>query len=323
MRVLLAYIVLVLLWSVTPLAIKWSGEGPGYLFGVTGRMITGLVALLVYLAVTRTAIPLDRQALWTYLAGAVQIFGSMVLTYWASQHLPSGWISVVFGLTPLLTAPLAAYFLGEKSLSFRRLLSYLLGMGGLGLMFHSALQFSESASLGIVAILSASLFQALSAVWVKGIQRGLGALVQVAGSLCIAVPLYLAVFLTLDGAWPSSIPDRALYSILFLGLVATTGGFALYFYILKNLQAGRVSLITLLTPMLSLYVGDLINHEPITPSVYGGTALIIFALVLYEWEGLKQLIFRVPQPSSITKAASRRQARRSRKKSKDRRRKDF
>ncbi|MEY2696887.1 MAG: hypothetical protein RL333_1025 [Pseudomonadota bacterium] len=291
MRILFAYIVLVLLWSVTPLAIKWSGEGPGYLFGVTGRMVTGLSALLIYLGVTRTPLPLDRRALWTYLAGALQIFGSMVLTYWASQHLPSGWISVVFGLTPLLTAPLAAYFLGEKSLSVKRLVSYLLGIGGLGLMFHSALRFSEMASLGVAAILAASLFQALSAVWVKKIQRGLGAIAQVTGSLGIAVPLYLGVFLVFDGTWPQNIPDRALYSILFLGLIATTGGFALYFYILRNLQAGRVSLITLLTPMLSLYVGDLVNHEPITPSVYGGTALIVSALVLYEWEGLKQWLF--------------------------------
>ena len=291
MRILFAYIVLVLLWSVTPLAIKWSGEGPGYLFGVTGRMVTGLSALLIYLGVTRTSLPLDRRALWTYMAGALQIFGSMVLTYWASQHLPSGWISVVFGLTPLLTAPLAAYFLGEKSLSLKRLVSYLLGIGGLGLMFHSALRFSETASLGVAAILAASLFQALSAVWVKKIQRGLGAIAQVTGSLGIAVPLYLGVFLVFDGTWPQNIPDRALYSILFLGLIATTGGFALYFYILRNLQAGRVSLITLLTPMLSLYVGDLVNHEPITPSVYGGTALIVSALVLYEWEGLKQWLF--------------------------------
>lgn len=301
MRILVAYTVLVLLWSVTPLAIKWSGEGPGYLFGVTGRMVTGLTALLLYLRVTRTRLPWDSRALWTYLAGALQIFGSMILTYWASQHLPSGWISVVFGLTPLLTAPLAAYFLGEKSLSFKRILSYLFGIGGLALMFHSALQFSVTASLGIFAILAASFFQALSAVGVKKVQRGLGALVQVTGSLCIAVPLYLAVFFVFDGTWPQSIPDRSLYSILFLGLIATTGGFALYFYILKNLQAGRVSLITLLTPMLSLYVGDLVNHEPITPAVYGGTLLIVFALVLYEWEGLKQWI----SPSSPAKGRPR------------------
>jgi hypothetical protein len=38
MRIAIAYITVVLLWATTPLAIKWSGEGPGFLFGVTGRM---------------------------------------------------------------------------------------------------------------------------------------------------------------------------------------------------------------------------------------------------------------------------------------------
>jgi drug/metabolite transporter (DMT)-like permease len=290
MRILLAYIAVVLLWSVTPLAIKWSGEGPGYLFGVTARMVTGLSALLLYLAVTRTPIPWDRGARLTYLAGAVQIFGSMFLTYWASQHLPSGWLSVIFGLTPLLTAPLAAYFLKEKSLTPRRMFSYLFGLGGLALMFHSALAFSESASLGILAILMAALFQALSAVWIKRLDRGLGALVHVAGSLLIAVPLYGLAWFFGDGVWPVVLPERALYATLFLGLVATTGGFALYFYILQNLPAGRVALITLLTPMLSLYVGDLLNQEPIPASVLAGTLLIVSALILYEWEGLKDFL---------------------------------
>ncbi|HLF97561.1 MAG TPA: EamA family transporter, partial [Methylococcaceae bacterium] len=41
MRVPLAYIGVILLWATTPLAIKWSGEGPGFLFGVTGRMAIG------------------------------------------------------------------------------------------------------------------------------------------------------------------------------------------------------------------------------------------------------------------------------------------
>ena len=36
MSVPAAYLGIVLIWGTTPLAIKWSGEGVGYLFGVTG-----------------------------------------------------------------------------------------------------------------------------------------------------------------------------------------------------------------------------------------------------------------------------------------------
>ncbi len=42
MRIRLTYLTVVLLWTTTPLAIKWSGEGPGFLFGVTARMTIGM-----------------------------------------------------------------------------------------------------------------------------------------------------------------------------------------------------------------------------------------------------------------------------------------
>ena len=41
MSVPAAYLGIILIWSTTPLAVKWSGEGPGYLFGVTARMVIG------------------------------------------------------------------------------------------------------------------------------------------------------------------------------------------------------------------------------------------------------------------------------------------
>ena len=286
MRVLAAYLGVILLWSTTPLAIKWSGEGPGYLFGVASRMSIGLIGVLLVMVITRTPLRRDRPALWTYVAGALQIYGAMLATYWASQHIPSGWISVVFGLTPLLTAPLAAAFLGEKSLTPSRIASYLLGLAGLVLMFHSALNFSPGAALGIAAVLLASLLQAISSVWVKRIQAGIPAFALVTGSLLLAVPAHWLTWAGLDGVWPSSIPPISLLSIAYLGVVATTFGFTMYFYVLKHLSAGKVALITLIVPPMSLYIGFLANHEVLHESVLGGTALIMGALLLHEWPAL-------------------------------------
>ncbi|MFM2004738.1 MAG: hypothetical protein RLZZ09_393 [Pseudomonadota bacterium] len=282
MRVIAAYLGVILLWSTTPLAIKWSGEGPGYLFGVASRMSIGLIGILLVMAITRTPLRRDRQALWTYVAGALQIYGAMLATYWASQHIPSGWISVVFGLTPLLTAPLAAVFLGEKSLTPARIASYLLGLAGLVLMFHSALNFSSAAVLGIGAVLLAALLQAISAVWVKRIQAGVPAFALVTGSLLLAVPAHWLTWAMLDGVWPSRIPPVSLLSITYLGVIATTFGFTMYFYVLKHLSAGKVALITLIVPPMSLYIGFLVNHEALHESVIGGTALIMAALLLHE-----------------------------------------
>lgn len=288
MRVALAYIGVILLWATTPLAIKWSGEGPGFLFGVTGRMAIGAACLWPVLAVRGRRLPSHRKARLTYLAIAVQIYGAMLAVYWASQFIPSGWISVVFGLTPLLTAVMAAAWLGERSLTPGKILSYGLGVGGLVVMFGTALEFSHQAVLGIAGVLLSSFLQSGASVWVKRIDARLPAWDQVAGGLALAVPAYLVTWALFDGRWPASLPPASLASIVYLGAFATTVGFAAYYYVLKCLPATRVALITLVTPVLSLLLGHAVNHEAVTPRVVLGTALILSALLLHGFAGRRR-----------------------------------
>lgn len=285
MWVPLAYVGVILLWATTPLAIKWSGEGPGFLFGVTGRMSIGAACLWLALALLRKRLPWHRKARLTYMAVAVQIYGSMLAVYWASQYIPSGWISVVFGLTPLLTALMAAAWLGERSLTPGKLLSYGMGIGGLAVMFGTALQFSREAALGIAGVLLSSFLQSAGAVLVKRVDARLSAWFLVAGGLVLALPAYLATWALFDGQWPRSLPLNSVAAIVYLGAIATTVGFAAYYYVLKKLPATRVALITLVTPVLSLMLGHLLNHEAVTPRVVLGTALILGALLVHGVAG--------------------------------------
>ena len=265
MRILLTYISVVLLWSTTPLAIKWSGEGPGFLFGVTSRMSIGTLCLLLYVGLMRKAIPLHRKAILTYCAVALQIYGAMLPTYWASQFLPSGWISVVSGLTPLMTAIFSAIFLRERSLTLGKLFAYSLGLGGLSVIFGSALQISVQAAFGIGALLLSTIFQATSSVGIKRINAKLPALIQVMGGLLISTPLYVITWVIIDkGQIPTALSITALASILYLGVIATTLGFIFYYYLLTHLTATRVSLINLVSPVLALLVGHFFNNEHLT-----------------------------------------------------------
>lgn len=301
MRVAAAYIVIVLLWSCTPLAIKWSGEGPGFLFGATARMSIGLACVGLMLALLRQPVPRHRKAVLSYFAGAVQIYGSMLATYWSSQFIPSGWISVVFGLTPLITALLAAAWLGERSLTLGRVSAYGLGVAGLAVMFGTALELGPEAVPGIIGILAAALLQSASAVWVKRIATPLPGLVLVAGSLLLAVPAYLATWALADGRWPAALPLPSLGSILFLGMIATPAGFALYFYVLQRLPATKVALITLVTPVLALLLGHAANGEPLSIEVAEGTALILSALLLHELSGFRR---KTPRPIALRRRTS-------------------
>ena len=283
MRIYLAYLTVILLWATTPLAIKWSGEGPGFLFGVTTRMAIGTVCILVILALSKQRLARNRKALETYLAVALQIYGSMLVVYWAAQYIPSGWISVIYGLLPLMTALLAAICLSERSLTVGNILAYVLGIAGLWIMFGSALQLGHDAVLGIIGVLVSTLLQAISSVWIKRIDANIPAISQVCGGLLLSLPLYLITWAIFDGHWPTEISPVNLASIIYLGMVATTVGFVLYYYLLLYQNATKVALVTLVSPVMALLLGHAVNHEPLTMKVATGTLLILGALLMHEF----------------------------------------
>ncbi len=299
MRIILAYISVVLLWATTPLAIKWSGDGPGFLFAVTSRMAIGLVCIVFVLALLRRSLAWHRKAWLTYLAVAVQLYGSMILVYWSSQFIPSGWISVIFGLAPLMTALLATLLLKENHLSFSRVCAYCLGISGLYTMFGSALNMGENASLGIVGILLATLLQSLGAIWIKQISAGLTALSQVAGGLSLALPAYLLTWGIVDGQWPTALSNVNIAAIAYLGVIATTIGFSLYYYLLTHLSTVRVALISLMTPVMALYLGHFYNQEPLTEPIITGTSLILAALIIHEM--FSRLVITLPSRKGKSK----------------------
>ncbi|MBI2800335.1 MAG: DMT family transporter [Gammaproteobacteria bacterium] len=282
MRISAAYLGVILIWSTTPLAIKWSGDGPGFLFGATSRMCIGFLCVHTLLRVRGIHIPRERKALQHYGAGALSIYCSMCLAYWAAQQIPSGWMSALFGLSPLITAILARTLLGEDSLTPRKLFAQSFSIGGLWVIYGSAAALGPRAVQGIVVVLVAAFFHALSAVLIKRINANVPALASVAGTLALAVPAYLVTWLLMDGKWPAALPLRSLLSITYLGVIATTCGFSFYFFILKYLSATRVAMIMFATPVLALLAGYFFNHEPLTARIAAGTALILGGLLLHE-----------------------------------------
>ena len=109
MSVPAAFLGVIVIWSTTPLAIQWSSEGWGYLFGATGRMVLGVLVCVALISVLRHKLPMDRKAWETYIAAGAGIYGAMMSVYWGSQYIPSGLVAVIFGLTPVATAVLAVF----------------------------------------------------------------------------------------------------------------------------------------------------------------------------------------------------------------------
>lgn len=283
MKVPAAFSGMVVIWGTTPLAIKWSGEGGGFLFGVSARMVLGLFVCLVLIAVMGRSMPWHGRARATYLVAGVSLWGAMTSVYWAAQYIPSGLISVLFGLTPVVTGLMALRWLDERAFSLARILGLVLGVGGLAVIFGRSLSLGPAATLGVGAVSLSVLIHSAGAVWVKRIDARLGALETTTGALLIAVPLYLTTWGLVEGAWPAALPQRTVAAIVYLAVFGSALGFILYFYVLQRLPASRVALITLMTPVLALLIGQWANGEQVGTVQWLGTAAILVGLGLYQW----------------------------------------
>ena len=284
MSVPAAYLTLVVIWSTTPLAIKWSGEGPGFLFGVSARMVIGALLCLVLLRIMRVRMPWDREARRAYLTTTMVIYGAMMCSYWAAQYIPSGLISVVFGVTPVVTGIMAGVVLNEHGMTPAKIAGMLTGIAGLAVIYHSNLGLGAESAMGILVMFVAVLLHSLSSVLIKRSGTHIPAIAMTTGGLLFALPMYAVTWLLFDRQLPASIPPKALLSIIYLGTFASVIGFISYYYVLKHMDVGRIALMTLITPVTALALGHLVNGETLGLSVWTGTALILSGLAMHQWQ---------------------------------------
>jgi len=282
MSVPMAYIGVILIWSTTPIAVLWSSEEVGFIFGMTSRMVFGAVFATMAVALLGAGLTWNRKAMQLYLISGLTFFFAMFLIYWAVQFIPTGWVSLLYGFMPIATALMARVWLQSETLSTHRMFGMALGFVGLATIFSTAISLSPNSALGISAILLAVILHAGSSVWIKRQQTAMPAIVMTSGGLLVAAPLFLLVWFVNGSGLPLHTSDKTLWSIAYLALFGSVFGFALYYYVLKNIDATKTSLITLIAPVLALALGHMLNGEPLTSEIIAGAILILGGLMLFE-----------------------------------------
>ncbi len=283
MPLILAYIGVVFIWSTTPLAVKISTESLAFPSAVLARM--GLAtALCVGLAfLLRVRIPWHRSAVYSYASSTLGTFGGMSLTYAAVAYIPSGLVSVIFGLAPVLSGLAARWLLAEKSLTPLRFVALLLALSGLGIVFSGTLKWQPEAWPGLLLTLAAVLCFAVSTVLIKRHSVGLNPIQHTSGSLICSLPLFVLSWMVLDGEVPTTVSNTGIYCVLYLAVIGSVVAFLLYFRVLSQLSATQAALIPLITPPLAVVLGAVLAGEPVPHETVAGGSLILLSLAIYQF----------------------------------------
>ncbi len=277
-----AYILVTLLWSTTPLAIVWSSETVHPTMAVFLRMLIAAVMGCITLAAFKIPFPRHKLAFKLYGFSAIGIYGGMIFSYFSATYLPSGMMSLVFGLAPIISGILAINILGEKPFGVVRYGALFIAIMGLALVCLDKLSLSAESWPGVVFILLGVFFFSLSGVMVKSVDLQINPIATTTGALLVTLPLFAATWWLLDGRFPvMSWSHRSLAAIIYLGVLASFLGFIAYFYVLQKLSATSVSLITLMTPIFALMLGAWLNDEAITLTTQWGALAVMFGLAIY------------------------------------------
>ncbi len=284
MQIYLVFLSVVAIWSTTPLAIVWSTIGSSFSFGVASRMFLGLIICILILLIKKQKLTYNPLAISNYIYAGAGIFITMSLVYFSSQTVPSGIISVIFGLTPIVTGVFALLLLQERFFVLHKIIGLILGIGGLVVIFGHSFTHTSGLISGLIAVTAAMIFQAFISVKLKQINAHISAFETTTGALIVSVPLFVISWIIIDPSIPQ-INTKASLSILYLAVFGSVVGFMSYYYLIRHASVRVVGIVPLITPVFALLLGSTLNNETLTSNQLSGIILVLIGLWYYEYGG--------------------------------------
>ena len=265
-------------WGASFLFIKVWVEDAGPLELVFARLGFGLLAVLTYVAVTRTRITVGSAVL--VQVSLVSIIGNIIpfgLIAWGEEHISSGTASILNAMVPIFTAVIAAAALDEERFTPPRMLGLLLGFVGVGVLTgEDALDVTSSSVLGQLAVVAAAACFGFAAVANRFLLRGRDP-VSVASLQMAVGTLYSGVILMVGrhGRPDFNVDPEAWASIVALGVLGTGAGIIAYLWLIETIGSVRASLVTYILPVVAVILGWAVLDEHVGLNTIAGGALIV------------------------------------------------
>ena len=276
---------LALIWGSSFLLIKIAVEELTPTQVVLGRLVAASAVLLVIVALSDIRLPRQR-AVWGHLA-VMSVVANIIpffLFAWGEQRVTSGMAGILNGSTPLFTLAVALAALPEERWSPQRTLGLVLGFVGVVVVVGPwNTDGRVNAVSGQLACLAAAACYGVAFVYTRRFlaHRGLAPLSLSAAQLSVgaAVMILAAPFV----AWsPVSTDPLVLGSVVVLGAVGTGLAYLLYFRLITDVGATSASMVTYLIPIVAVFLGVLVQNDPLTWNIFVGAAVVFLGAAIAE-----------------------------------------
>lgn len=275
------YALICLIWGSTWLVIKVGLEGVPPFLAAGLRFALGAAVLAALSAARKPGKPLDRDdkiAIWS--SGLLSFTLSYACVYWAEQYISSGLTAILYCTMPLVVALLSRFWTRAETLSPRKVGGILVAMGGTVLLFWPGSGVTRAQLLGMAAALVSAAAAAVNLVMLKRHSRHTDIYRLNGYAMAIGAACLLTLSAVLErGASPAWTRANA-GAVVYLALVGSVAAFLSYTHLVKVMDATRLSLITLIFPIIAVILGCVFLREQTTSLTWIGMATVLAGVTL-------------------------------------------
>jgi drug/metabolite transporter (DMT)-like permease len=280
---IIVWLVLCLIWGTTWIFIKIGlGDLPPIGFAAT-RFILSAAIVFVIIRVQKIPLP-NTAAEWRLVAltGVLQFSFNYSSVVWSEQYITSGLAAVLQATITLFGLVLAWIFLPNERITRRKILAVVMGIIGVGIVFVDQLRVENwLAFAACVAVVGGSYCAAQSSILVKAKAGGVHPAALLFCQMLCGLPLIIAYSLLVEGNplnyhWTWS----GIGCVLYLTLAGTIAAFWLYYWLLSHVESTKAMMISLVTPLIAVFVGAVTIGETLPPQTFLGGAIIIVSIGL-------------------------------------------
>ncbi|TMO67709.1 DMT family transporter [Pseudoalteromonas aurantia] len=293
MQSVLLYIMTVLIWGSTWLAIEFQLGTVNEIVSLCLRFSLAALCMWGYVLFKRLPMYFDLKTHGFFILLAMGNFGlNYLMLYYAQGYLNSAMASIAFSLLLIFNIINTRLFFG-KPIAKRIYSGALFGVAGIvALFWHDLSQFdlSNGAIVGLgLALLGTLIASFGNMVSVRNSNKGIGVLQGNAWGMLYSSVL-LAVFALLNGeTFVINASWQYWSSLIYLAVFGTVIAFASYFSLLKNIGPERASYIIVLFPLVAVLLSTYFEGFTWQANTFVGFSLVLLgnAIVLTPFDKLK------------------------------------
>ena len=283
------FIGLSLIWGTTWLVIKIGLDGMPPFLGVGLRFIVAgtIVMTIGFIKDRKLAFSLSLFKL-TLIIGILMFTISYSAVYWAEQYISSGMASIMFSTLPFYVAAFAALILKNERLNLLRVVGMVVGVLGTALIFFENLSVQNFIQLmALLAVFISPISAAFAVVITKKIIHNYNRYLLNGGSMLVGGIATLSIHFIFESDMPLIWSTKSIGALIYLTLIGSALAFSIHFWMLLHVEATTVSFVTIVSPVVALFLGYIVLSENLSWLQFAGSVLVIGGVLISEVLGVK------------------------------------